>query len=60
MIVAESSVRVALVTDGRFSGATHRLLAGHVSPEAMDSGPIAFVRDGDRITFDVANEEKHR
>ena len=45
---------VALVTDGRFSGATHGLMAGHVAPEAANGGPIAFVRDGDRITFDVA------
>jgi dihydroxy-acid dehydratase len=45
---------VALVTDGRFSGATHGLMAGHVSPEAVKDGPIAYVRDGDRITFDVA------
>ena len=48
---------VALVTDGRFSGATHGLMAGHVSPEAVQGGPIAFVRDGDRITFDVANRK---
>jgi dihydroxy-acid dehydratase len=45
---------IALVTDGRFSGATHGLMAGHVSPEAADDGPIAYVRDGDLITFDVA------
>jgi dihydroxy-acid dehydratase len=45
---------VALVTDGRFSGATHGLMAGHVSPEAADGGPIAFLRDGDLVTFDVA------
>ncbi|HEY5920293.1 MAG TPA: dihydroxy-acid dehydratase [Kofleriaceae bacterium] len=45
---------IALVTDGRFSGATHGLMAGHVSPEAADDGPIAYVRDGDPITFDVA------
>ena len=45
---------VALVTDGRFSGATHGLMAGHVAPEAAHGGPIAYVRDGDRITFDVA------
>jgi dihydroxy-acid dehydratase len=44
---------VALVTDGRFSGATHGLMAGHVAPEAAAGGPIAFVRDGDRVTFDV-------
>jgi dihydroxy-acid dehydratase len=48
---------VALVTDGRFSGATHGLMAGHVSPEAVQDGPIAYVRDGDRITFDVANRK---
>jgi len=45
---------VALVTDGRFSGATHGLMAGHVAPEAVAGGPIALLRDGDRITFDVA------
>jgi dihydroxy-acid dehydratase len=45
---------IALVTDGRFSGATHGLMAGHVSPEAAEDGPIAYVRDGDVITFDVA------
>ncbi len=44
---------VALLTDGRFSGATHGLMAGHVAPEAARGGPIAAVRDGDRITFDV-------
>jgi dihydroxy-acid dehydratase len=44
---------VALITDGRFSGATHGLMAGHVSPEAVRAGPIAAVRDGDVIDFDV-------
>jgi dihydroxy-acid dehydratase len=44
---------VALLTDGRFSGATHGLMAGHVSPEAALGGPIAAVRDGDIISFDV-------
>jgi dihydroxy-acid dehydratase len=44
---------VALLTDGRFSGATHGLMAGHVAPEAVRGGPIGAVRDGDRITFDV-------
>ena len=44
---------VALVTDGRFSGATHGLMAGHVAPEAAAGGPIAAVRDGDVITFDL-------
>ena len=44
---------VALLTDGRFSGATHGLMAGHVSPEAADRGPIAALKDGDKIRFDV-------
>jgi dihydroxy-acid dehydratase len=44
---------VALLTDGRFSGATHGLMAGHVAPEAANAGPIAAVRDGDKITFDL-------
>ena len=44
---------VALLTDGRFSGATHGLMAGHVAPEAAHGGPIAAVRNGDTIIFDV-------
>jgi dihydroxy-acid dehydratase len=44
---------VALITDGRFSGATRGLMAGHVAPEAARGGPIGLVRDGDRITLDV-------
>ena len=46
---------VALLTDGRFSGATHGLMAGHVTPEAAHGGPIAAVRNGDTITFDIPN-----
>jgi dihydroxy-acid dehydratase len=46
---------VALLTDGRFSGATHGFMAGHVAPEAARGGPIAAVRDGDEITIDVDN-----
>ncbi len=46
---------VLLVTDGRFSGGTTGLCVGHMAPEAVDGGPIAFVRDGDKITLDVAN-----
>jgi dihydroxy-acid dehydratase len=46
---------VALLTDGRFSGATRGLMAGHVAPEAAYRGPIAALREGDRITFDVEN-----
>lgn len=45
---------VALLTDGRFSGATHGLMAGHVAPEAAVGGPIAALRDGDMIVFDIA------
>jgi dihydroxy-acid dehydratase len=43
----------ALITDGRFSGGTHGFCVGHVAPEAVDGGPIAFVEDGDRIVIDV-------
>ncbi len=46
---------VLLLTDGRFSGGTTGLCVGHVAPEAVDAGPIALVRDGDRIRLDVAN-----
>jgi dihydroxy-acid dehydratase len=45
--------QVALLTDGRFSGATHGLMAGHVAPEAIRGGPIAAVQDGDEITIDI-------
>jgi dihydroxy-acid dehydratase len=44
----------ALITDGRFSGGTHGFCVGHVAPEAVDGGPIAFVADGDRIVIDAA------
>jgi dihydroxy-acid dehydratase len=44
---------IALITDGRFSGATHGLMVGHVAPEAASGGPIALLRDGDVITLDV-------
>jgi len=47
---------VLLVTDGRFSGGTTGLCVGHMAPEAVDAGPIAFVRDGDRIRLDVAHK----
>jgi dihydroxy-acid dehydratase len=48
---------VALLTDGRFSGATHGLMAGHVAPEAAVGGPIAAVEEGDTIVFDVEKRE---
>jgi dihydroxy-acid dehydratase len=47
---------VLLVTDGRFSGGTTGLCVGHIAPEAVDGGPVAFVRDGDRIRLDVARQ----
>jgi dihydroxy-acid dehydratase len=48
---------VALITDGRFSGATHGLMVGHVAPEAARGGPIGALRDGDTIELDVAARE---
>ncbi|MFZ0301868.1 MAG: dihydroxy-acid dehydratase [Terracidiphilus sp.] len=50
---AELSAHVALLTDGRFSGATRGMTAGHVAPEAFVGGPIAAVREGDTISFDI-------
>jgi dihydroxy-acid dehydratase len=47
--------KVALITDGRFSGATRGMCIGYVSPEAFVGGPLALVRDGDRIRIDAAN-----
>jgi dihydroxy-acid dehydratase len=48
---------IALVTDGRFSGATHGLMVGHVSPEAVRGGPIAALQDGDIVVVDVEGRE---
>ncbi|ADV63729.1 dihydroxyacid dehydratase [Isosphaera pallida ATCC 43644] len=48
---------VALLTDGRFSGATRGLMAGHVAPEAAVGGPIAALKDGDMVVFDIANRQ---
>ena len=54
-IVGEGlGAEVALITDGRFSGATHGFMAGHIAPEAARGGPIAALRDGDQVTIDVA------
>jgi dihydroxy-acid dehydratase len=50
---------VALLTDGRFSGATRGFTVGHVSPEASRGGPIAALRDGDVIVLDVAGRKLH-
>ncbi len=51
---AGRGANAALVTDGRFSGGTHGYCVGHVAPEAVDGGPIAFVEDGDRIVIDAS------
>ncbi len=55
--IPELSETVALLTDGRFSGATRGLMAGHVAPEAQLGGPIAAVQEGDLITFDIKMRE---
>jgi dihydroxy-acid dehydratase len=55
LVGQELGETVALLTDGRFSGATRGLMAGHVAPEAAHGGPIAALRDGDTVTFDVEN-----
>ena len=55
--IPELSDTVALLTDGRFSGATRGLMAGHVAPEAADGGPIAAVHEGDMIHFDIPNRK---
>ena len=55
--IPELAHTVALLTDGRFSGATRGLMAGHVAPEAALKGPIAAVREGDTITFDIPNRK---
>jgi dihydroxy-acid dehydratase len=44
---------IGLITDGRFSGGTHGLVVGHIAPEAWVGGPLALVKDGDRITIDA-------
>lgn len=49
--------KVALITDGRFSGGTHGFVVGHISPEAYDGGIIALVKDGDKITIDAETKE---
>ncbi|MBK9509256.1 MAG: dihydroxy-acid dehydratase [Cytophagaceae bacterium] len=49
--------KVALITDGRFSGGTHGFVVGHISPEAYDGGTIALVKDGDKITIDAETKE---
>lgn len=48
---------VALVTDGRFSGGTRGPCIGHISPEAMEGGPIAIIKNGDRISIDITRRK---
>lgn len=54
-VITGMGLKVALLTDGRFSGASRDACVGHISPEAMEGGPIALVKDGDRILVDVPN-----
>ena len=49
--------KVALITDGRFSGGSHGFVVGHITPEAMDGGPIAIIENGDQITIDAVNDQ---
>lgn len=49
--------KVALLTDGRFSGGTYGLVVGHIAPEAQDGGPIAYLRTGDLVTVDQDTKE---
>ncbi|GAB3933323.1 dihydroxy-acid dehydratase [Larkinella terrae] len=51
--------KVALITDGRFSGGTHGFVVGHITPEAQEGGNLALVRDGDKITIDAVNNVIH-
>lgn len=57
IVGAGLSETVALLTDGRFSGATHGLMAGHVAPEAIKGGPIAALKNGDIIVFDISGRK---
>ena len=51
------ALSTALITDGRFSGTNNGCFVGHISPEAAECGPIALIRDGDKITIDVYKKE---
>lgn len=54
-VIAGMGLKVALLTDGRFSGATRGACVGHISPEAMEGGPIALIKEGDMIELDIPN-----
>ena len=52
-VITGMGLKVALLTDGRFSGASRGACVGHISPEAMDGGPIGLIKDGDEILIDI-------
>jgi dihydroxy-acid dehydratase len=54
-VITGMGLKVGLITDGRFSGASQGACVGHVSPEAISGGPIALIEDGDMITIDIPN-----
>ena len=54
-VIAGMGLKVALITDGRFSGATRGACVGHISPEAAAGGPIALIQEGDSIAIDIPN-----
>ena len=54
-VITGMGLKVALITDGRFSGASQGACIGHISPEAMAGGPIALIEDGDIISIDIPN-----
>ncbi|MCR5758192.1 MAG: dihydroxy-acid dehydratase [Selenomonas sp.] len=56
-VITGRGLKVGLITDGRFSGASQGACVGHVSPEAMEGGPIALIKDGDEITIDIPNRK---
>lgn len=56
-VITGMGLKVALLTDGRFSGASRGACIGHISPEAMEGGPIALIRDGDVISIDIPNRK---
>lgn len=56
-VITGMNLKVGLITDGRFSGASQGACIGHISPEAMEGGPIALIEDGDLITIDIPNRK---
>jgi dihydroxy-acid dehydratase len=56
-VITGRGLKVGLITDGRFSGASQGACVGHVSPEAMEGGPIALIEDGDEIIIDIPNRK---